>query len=457
MNKFFYKITFASILVSFLVNSCSTEDLKNEKNENIAAINKAEEYFNKNVIKLKDNIYFSGTPDWKNASFKNDTILVSLVSDNPVSVKDINNWDKPLYFNSHLLIIKKKYDSTFDYNLKVYFSSDVMSLNINRYHLYDMENRLTSDNGKKPIKSKKSSITSKSNACELWGTFAVDRETGEERLLYTWWQCDGGTRTDEQAPPDGGGGSGPVETTEAIEDYIYDTELDPCTKDILDKLKNLGNGDIAEMLKRFSPDGSVFSINMSTGQVQNNNSNIIWAQTKMNTNTGMVNIVFNQDYINGKDNPNPPTDLSVATTMAHEVIHAYLISLLEDNKICGTSGICDFPTIYEAYVQQEITKNTQILPDAHHNLIAEKYVNAIASTIQEFHTGQQVTSGFPHQVYLDMAWGGLQETQIFNKNYPDDPNHKNYKDRERIFGRINTEKNGSEYGINTPIGTPCKK
>lgn len=58
MNKIFYKIVFASILVSFLVNSCSTEDLKNEKNENIAAINKAEEYFNKNVIKLKDNIIF---------------------------------------------------------------------------------------------------------------------------------------------------------------------------------------------------------------------------------------------------------------------------------------------------------------------------------------------------------------------------------------------------------------
>lgn len=87
MNKIFYKIVFASILVSFLVNSCSTEDLKNEKNENIAAINKAEEYFNSNEVKLKDNIYFSGIPDWKNASFKNDTILVSLISDNPVSVK----------------------------------------------------------------------------------------------------------------------------------------------------------------------------------------------------------------------------------------------------------------------------------------------------------------------------------------------------------------------------------
>ena len=170
-----------------------------------------------------------------------------------------------------------------------------------------------------------------------------------------------------------------------------------------------------------------------------------------------LSLMNNQDYINGKDNPNPPTDLSVATTMAHEVIHAYLISLLEDNKICGTSGICDFPTIYEAYVQQEITKDKDILPDAHHKLIAEKYVNAIASTIQEFHTGQTVTSGFPQQVYLDMAWGGLLETQIFNKNYPNDPKNINYKDRERILGRIQAEKNGSVYGVNTPLGTPCKK
>ena len=56
-----------------------------------------------------------------------------------------------------------------------------------------------------------------------------------------------------------------------------------------------------------------------------------------------------------------------------------------------------------------------------------------------------------------MAWGGLQETQIFNINYPDDRDHKNFKDRERIFDRINTEKLGAQYGINSPLGTPCKK
>jgi len=56
-----------------------------------------------------------------------------------------------------------------------------------------------------------------------------------------------------------------------------------------------------------------------------------------------------------------------------------------------------------------------------------------------------------------MAWGGLDKTKIFNTTYPNDPNHKNYKDRERILSRIITEKKGDVYGIYSPIGTPCKK
>ncbi|MFH6965858.1 hypothetical protein [Flavobacterium sp. FlaQc-28] len=382
---------------------------------------------------------------------------MSLTSDSSSSVMDINNWDKPLYFNSYVLI-KKKDDNSFDYSLKVEFSSDAMSLHINRYHLYNVENTLTSDNGRKPIKNKKNTLTNKSKGCILWGTYATDRETGAERLVNTWWECDGdsGGGNNEQVPPDGGGEGGQVETTQAIEDYIDDTELDACTKDILNKLKNLGNGDIAEMLKRFSNDGSIYATKMSTGEVEKKDPNV-WAQTKINKETGIVTMVFNADYINGKDNANPPTDLSVATTMAHEIIHAYLLSILQENNTLGASVIYDFPTIYEAYVQYQITKDPSILPDEHHRLMSEKYVNAIASTIQEFHTGQQVTSGFPHQVYLDMAWGGLDKTKIFNENYPNDPNHKNYKDRERIMARINTEKLGSVYGINTPLGTPCKK
>ncbi len=257
----------------------------------------------------------------------------------------------------------------------------------------------------------------------------------------------------------GGGISAPTseEIATALEKQINGSQLDPCTKAVLEKLKNLKQGDIANMIARFAPAGSIFNINMSIGQVQNNDPST-WAQTTSvsGSNTD-INMIFNQDYINGKDNPTRPTDLSVAATMAHEVIHAYLISLLNENKTLGASVIYDFPTVYEAYVQQQIIKNPNILPDAHHELIAEKYIDAIAATIQEFHTGQPVNSNFPYQVYRDMAWGGLQDTYIFNKNFPNDPTHINYKERERIFARINTEKKGEKYGINLPIGTPCKK
>jgi hypothetical protein len=56
--------------------------------------------------------------------------------------------------------------------------------------------------------------------------------------------------------------------------------------------------------------------------------------------------------------------------MAHEIIHAYLISQFSigRNKTYGTLGIYDFPTIYDAYVQQITKKLT--LP-GHHELIAK--------------------------------------------------------------------------------------
>jgi hypothetical protein len=250
-----------------------------------------------------------------------------------------------------------------------------------------------------------------------------------------------------------------VGAAQRIESNINGNALDPCTKAVLDKMKILKQSDIASMINRFNPAKSAFNINMSTGMVKDNNPNT-WAETKAVGGVYTdINMVFNQDYINGKDNQNKPTDLSVATTMAHEIIHAYVISLLQEDKTCGTSGICDFPSIYDAYVQQKITndKSGTLLPDAHHELIANNYVYAIAATIQEFHTGQTVNSGFPSQVYLDMAWGGLDKTSIFNKIYPNDPTHNNYKDRERILARINAERLGSQYGITSPLGTPCKK
>ncbi|WP_316635079.1 hypothetical protein [uncultured Flavobacterium sp.] len=300
-------------------------------------------------------------------------------------------------------------------------------------------------------------------ACLYYGYWGGD---GRFNPLYEVACYSGGPTGDSAENPQpsyggGGGSSTSPNTSQTLAQKIKNIssdKLDACTKAILEKLKNLNQGDLVTMIQRFNPSGSIFNINMSTGQVLNNDPNI-WAQTKpVSGSSTDISMVFNQDYINGNGNPNPPTDLSVANTMVHEIIHAYLISQLEEYKSCGASGICDFPTIYDAYVQQQINKDKSkvLTADRHHELIASDYVNAIASSVEEFHTGQPVTSGFPRQEYLDLAWGGLQGTYIFNKTYPNDPSNKNYKDRERILARITAEQKGSQYGITTPIGTPCK-
>jgi hypothetical protein len=49
---------------------------------------------------------------------------------------------------------------------------------------------------------------------------------------------------------------------------------------------------------------------------------------------------------------------------------------------------------------------------AQHEIIANKFVNIIASTVQEFHTGESINSGYPMQAYLDLAWAGLVGTSI---------------------------------------------
>jgi hypothetical protein len=52
---------------------------------------------------------------------------------------------------------------------------------------------------------------------------------------------------------------------------------------------------------------------------------------------------------------------------------------------------------------------------AQHEIIANKFVNIIASTVQEFHTGESINSGYPMQAYLDLAWAGLGGTSIYKE------------------------------------------
>jgi hypothetical protein len=72
------------------------------------------------------------------------------------------------------------------------------------------------------------------------------------------------------------------------------------------------------------------------------------------------------------------------------------------------------PALYDAYEKRKPPLDRKLMY-AQHEIIANKFVNIIASTVQEFHTGESINSGYPMQAYLDLAWAGLVGTSIYKE------------------------------------------
>jgi hypothetical protein len=242
-------------------------------------------------------------------------------------------------------------------------------------------------------------------------------------------------------------------TAQSIAKSIDPSKLDPCSQEILKKLRGLTKNDIASMIKAFDNPKSEFKIEMEVGKIENAN---IYGQTRpSNISPSAIKIIINEDYIKGANNfGKSPTDLSVAATVAHEIIHAYIISQMPNYQLSIGQ---DFDEVYNAYVAYTKYKNPNISPEAHHKLIAEKYVSVLAATLQEFHTGYPVGIAFAGEMYRDLAWAGLYDTELFKTQYPNDHKDKNYLERQRIIDRFRAERDDTNFGDVKPAGKPCKK
>ncbi|MDP5198294.1 hypothetical protein [Flavobacterium sp. DG2-3] len=246
----------------------------------------------------------------------------------------------------------------------------------------------------------------------------------------------------------GGGGSSGSANWNRVE-QINDGNLDPCGKSALDKLKNLQQNDIKKMLQRFGGPISQYDVTIQKGPVLGGPS--VFGQTiKLSNNNYQITI--NQDYLNGiiDSEPNsPPTSLSVATTLSHEIIHAYFLSLIDQYANTGSSSLTDFPTLFEAYVRSTNPGGTSNdLADAHHAEIANQYVDIMASVLQEFNTGTPVASGAAQQLYKDLAWSTLQGTPIYDAKLSS-------ADKDRIAQRKTVEARNKPRGNQNPEGKPC--
>jgi hypothetical protein len=223
-----------------------------------------------------------------------------------------------------------------------------------------------------------------------------------------------------------------------LEHRIDITKLEPCPKEVMEKLKNATLCDIAYILEKLNVT-KVYNVNIETAETTNGD---IGQTDRISKNN--YNIKITPNYSNG-------TKLFKASVLLHEITHAYFLSIVDDYKGSNppnSAAFTDLPTLFQAYVNKSYPGTQQ---DAHHEQMANTYVNAIADALKEYDGNIYAQK----QVYTDLAWGGLQKTPIFEKLFPEgNPN------RDRILDRLRCESAGRSVNEGTskeqkPIGKPC--
>ncbi|WP_300979320.1 hypothetical protein [Flavobacterium sp.] len=250
-------------------------------------------------------------------------------------------------------------------------------------------------------------------------------------ILYTYDAASGNWNGEPETPE---------KIAKAIEEQIDDSKLDPCTKAIMEKLKNLTNSDIASIFEKFGvPVNGTYNIEIVLGKPKDNAKA---STTSFEQNNYKITIL--DTYIYGTDNNGkPPTDLSIAAVIIHELVHANFLALFDDYHNNG--DICaydNFTCLYENYV----SKNYQGTIDAQHAQMFDNYIDKMASMLAEFKPGQS------YEFYRNLAMSTMTGLQYFEDRYP-----KGSAERSRIIQSRLAEDNNEARGDILPKGTPCSK
>lgn len=187
-----------------------------------------------------------------------------------------------------------------------------------------------------------------------------------------------------------------------IEKQIDDSQLDPCTKAILDRVKDLTQNDISKIINRFDNESPIFNINLIKGSLPSTFPTIRFGNTNYNSfddeGNGIPNnykITLNENYF--KDTKG--TKLFKAAVIMHEMIHALMYSVIDDNNAGILSSQAEFPEVWNQYIN---TKSSQ------HEFMANYYVTIISEALKELDNNNH-----PQQLYTDLAWFGLESLNIF--------------------------------------------
>jgi len=187
-----------------------------------------------------------------------------------------------------------------------------------------------------------------------------------------------------------------------IEKQIDDSELDDCTKGILNKLKQ--NHTIAKLMARFDNPESDFRLLMSqVPNLLNSNGQIVYGETEQITNL-QFQIKLNSNYYNNTG----ATHIGKAGTILHEIIHALIMSIYSNSGNTSLNGSADFPALWNYYVtniqgQGTLTNELQHQwMTTYQNVIQEALIEYANTTNTNPPAGQTI-----QQFCYYLSWNGI--------------------------------------------------
>ena len=214
------------------------------------------------------------------------------------------------------------------------------------------------------------------------------------------------------------------------EEQINDALLKPCMQTILTDLKNLTQGSVGNIIQKFSGTVPGYNWEMKDGPLPpSENANTL---TKFNSTTGTVTTIFDGSKFSNA------SDLSVARTILHESIHAYIVAVTFNNLTDPA--------------QRALLLGPDWLTSAlnyGHDFMTNNYLTPLADALEEY--GRNKGYSLSRQFYEDLAWGGLthyqtppnNETALFLQKVPSST------DRVRILDIISIELTGKDFYGNT--------
>ncbi|WP_293942780.1 MULTISPECIES: hypothetical protein [unclassified Sphingobacterium] len=216
-----------------------------------------------------------------------------------------------------------------------------------------------------------------------------------------------------------GGGGTNNNTVANFNNRIDDTKLPDCMKGVVDALKKLNGNSVADIINKFA--GTVPGYNIKF-IMEEGEDPLQVAGTKPKMVNGEMIIGFNSNRLTIQN----ATDLAVATSVLHESIHAYLSAFYTNDK---DAAKLTYPQLFEKYSKAKALSNP-----IQHEEIAKNFIKDLSLSLKDY--GKLKGYKFDDQVYDDMAWKGLLETDTF-KNLP-------LIDRNRITDRIMAEQYGTK-------------